>query len=33
MSPGTLAPVEVTAPKAHTGEAVAFSHIDNVPSF
>jgi hypothetical protein len=33
MSSGTLAPVEVTAPTTSTGEAVASSHVDNVPSF
>ena len=33
MSPGTLAPVEVTTPTAPTGEAVASSHIDNVQCF
>ena len=33
MSPGTLAPVEVTTPTALTGEAVASSHLDNVQCF
>jgi hypothetical protein len=33
MSPGTLAPVEVTTPTSPTGEAVASSHVHNIPSF
>jgi hypothetical protein len=33
MSPGLLAPIEVTAPTDPTGETVASSHIENVPNF
>ena len=33
MSPGTLAPVEVTTPTAPTGEVCGYSHIGNIPSF
>ena len=34
MSPGTLAPVEVTAPTAPTREAwLVVSYVGNVPSF
>jgi hypothetical protein len=32
MFPGTLAPVEVTAPHS-PHRSMAFSHVDNVPSF